>query len=87
MGRTRWRAGQFRVPHGIAIDRDGTVFVADRENSRIQLFTPKGEFISEWTDLARPSQVFIAAVAHAFEITAQKGKYKAINPAQVMMRG
>jgi threonine dehydrogenase-like Zn-dependent dehydrogenase len=29
----------------------------------------------------------IAAVPHAFEITAQKGKYKAINPAQVMMRG
>jgi DNA-binding beta-propeller fold protein YncE len=51
--------GQFRVPHGIAIDRDGTVFVADRENSRIQLFTPKGDFLSEWTDLARPSQVLI----------------------------
>ncbi len=51
--------GQFHVPHGIAIDRAGTVFVADRENSRVQLFTPKGEFVSEWTDLARPSQVFI----------------------------
>jgi DNA-binding beta-propeller fold protein YncE len=51
--------GQFRVPHGIAIDRDGTVFVADRENSRIQSFTPKGEFIAEWTGLARPAQVFI----------------------------
>ena len=51
--------GQFHVPHGIAIDRDGVVYVADRENSRIQLFTPKGEFLSEWTDLARPSQVFI----------------------------
>lgn len=51
--------GQFRVPHGIAIDRAGIVYVADRENSRIQLFTPKGEFMSEWADLARPSQVFI----------------------------
>ena len=29
----------------------------------------------------------IGAVPQAFEITAQKGKYKAINPAQVMMRG
>lgn len=51
--------GQFRVPHGIAVSDEGVVFVADRENSRIQLFTPKGEFIDEWTDFARPSQVFI----------------------------
>ncbi|MSR54709.1 MAG: hypothetical protein EXS09_15690 [Gemmataceae bacterium] len=53
------RPGQFRVPHGIAIDRDGIVFVCDRENSRIQLFAPDGQYLSEWTDLARPSQVFI----------------------------
>jgi DNA-binding beta-propeller fold protein YncE len=51
--------GQFRVPHGIAVDQNGTVFVADRENSRIQLFDPAGLYLSEWTDVARPSQVFI----------------------------
>ena len=51
--------GQFHVPHGIAVDRAGTVYVADRENSRLQLFTPDGEFISEWPDIARPCQVFI----------------------------
>ena len=38
-------------------NRDGIVFVADRENSRIQLFTPTGEFLTEWTDVARPCQV------------------------------
>ena len=37
----------------------GTVYVADRENCRLQLFHPDGEFISEWTDIARPCQVFI----------------------------
>jgi hypothetical protein len=51
--------GQFHLPHGIAIDRQGVVYVADRENSRIQLFTPEGKFISQWTDVARPCQVFI----------------------------
>jgi DNA-binding beta-propeller fold protein YncE len=53
--------GQFRIPHGIAIDREGIVYVADRENSRVQLFTPKGEYLAEWTDVARPTQVCIAA--------------------------
>jgi DNA-binding beta-propeller fold protein YncE len=51
--------GQFQIPHGIAVDRDGVVSVADRENSRIQRFTPKGEYISEWTDVARPCQICI----------------------------
>src|SRR3954452_20818890 len=58
--------GQFHVPHGIAVGRDGTVYVADRENSRLQLFTPDGKFLSEWTDLARPSQVFINPAGDVF---------------------
>lgn len=53
--------GQFRVPHGIAVDLDGTVVVADRENSRIQFFGPDGRFLKEWTDVARPCQVAFGA--------------------------
>src|SRR5262249_51980618 len=37
--------GQFHLPHGIAVDGQGTVYVADRENSRVQLFTPDGKFL------------------------------------------
>jgi DNA-binding beta-propeller fold protein YncE len=49
--------GQFHLPHGIVVDRQGIVYVADRENSRIQLFSPEGEFLAEWRDLARPCEV------------------------------
>jgi DNA-binding beta-propeller fold protein YncE len=49
--------GQFHVPHGIAVDRNGNVFVADRENSRLQSFDPCGKFLGELTDVARPCQV------------------------------
>lgn len=49
--------GQFHVPHGIAVDRHGKVWVADRENSRIQCFTPNGDFVDQWLDIARPCQV------------------------------
>jgi DNA-binding beta-propeller fold protein YncE len=51
--------GQFHLPHGIAVDRQGTVYVADRENSRVQLFAPDGTYLTEWTDVGRPCQVFV----------------------------
>jgi DNA-binding beta-propeller fold protein YncE len=40
--------GQFRLPHGISIDRDGVLFVADRENGRIQKFDMDGKYLGEW---------------------------------------
>ena len=49
------------MPHGIAIDRQGVVYVADRENSRVQIFNRHGQFLGEWTDVARPCQVRVMA--------------------------
>jgi sugar lactone lactonase YvrE len=39
--------GQFQVAHGIDIDAQGQLWVADRENQRIQIFQPDGTFIRE----------------------------------------
>jgi 6-bladed beta-propeller len=45
--------GQFRVPHAIAIDREGTIYVADRENGRIQRFNLDGRYLGEWRHLGK----------------------------------
>ena len=58
--------GQFRIPHGIAVDRQGQVYVADRENSRIQIFASSGKYLREWTDVARPCQVFVDAEENVY---------------------
>ena len=51
--------GEFNEPHGIALDSAGRVFVADRSNSRIQIFDQDSNFIAEWKQFGRPSAVFI----------------------------
>ena len=40
-------APQFRLPHNIAISRDGFVYVADRSNNRIQVFRKDGTYVNE----------------------------------------
>ena len=58
--------GQFRLPHGLVIDRTGRVYVADRENSRIQVFSSEGELIDAWTNVDRPDDVYIDADENLF---------------------
>lgn len=41
------KPGQFIIPHGIAIDKNNIVYVADRQNNRVQLFDTAGNYIRE----------------------------------------
>lgn len=40
--------GQFRLPRSIVIDKEGIVYVADRENGRIERFNLQGKYLGEW---------------------------------------
>lgn len=52
--------GQFRLPHSIWVDKQDRVWAVDRENSRIQIFNTQGEFLDQWIDLIRPTDLFIS---------------------------
>jgi DNA-binding beta-propeller fold protein YncE len=51
--------GQFNVPHSIAIDSKGRIYVADRSNNRIQIFDRSGKFLNQWTNFGTPWGLFI----------------------------
>lgn len=49
--------GEFNLPHGALIQGGRTLYIADRENNRVQVFDLKGEFVSQWTDFAGPTGI------------------------------
>ena len=51
--------GEFNIVHNIATDSAGWVYVADRENHRIQVFDANGKFETQWVNMARPCGLYI----------------------------
>jgi DNA-binding beta-propeller fold protein YncE len=51
--------GQFNLVHSIAIDGTGRVYVADRENHRVQVFDERGTYLDQWNNLHRPCGLHI----------------------------
>ena len=46
--------GCFNIPHNIATDTEGLVYVADRENHRVQIFDSEGRYQDQWSNVHRP---------------------------------
>src|ERR1051325_2859041 len=51
--------GQFNIVHNIVTDSDGWVYVADRENHRVQVFDGNGKFETQWVNMHRPSGLYM----------------------------
>ncbi|MBN1685841.1 MAG: 6-bladed beta-propeller, partial [Spirochaetales bacterium] len=63
--------GEFALPHNIAVDRHGMVYVCDRENRRVQIFDSEGAYLTEWAGLNNPADISIdwsTDVAYVAEI-------------------
>ena len=51
--------GELNIPHALAFDSKGRLFVADRGNNRIQIFDQNGKYIDQWQQFSRPSGIAI----------------------------
>ncbi|HTH82767.1 MAG TPA: peptidyl-alpha-hydroxyglycine alpha-amidating lyase family protein [Mucilaginibacter sp.] len=49
------KPGQFNLVHDIAVDSQHRIYVADRGNNRVQIFSETGKFIDQWPNILNPS--------------------------------
>jgi NHL repeat len=71
--------GQFNLPHNICCDDDGCVYVADRENHRIQVFDRNGLYERQINNLHRPSALALVGRTCPICVIGEIGPYMAVN--------
>lgn len=66
--------GEFALPHALNVAPNGPVYVADRENWRVQVFDPDGEFMTQWRHIGRPSDLILDPGGHFWICDAPNGR-------------
>ncbi|MEJ7607400.1 MAG: SMP-30/gluconolactonase/LRE family protein, partial [Bryobacteraceae bacterium] len=64
-GRKGTADSEFQLVHDVAVDKQGRVYVADRNNQRIQVFDANGKFLTKWTDIGAPWGLYYASKENA----------------------
>jgi DNA-binding beta-propeller fold protein YncE len=78
-GESGTEPGQFNIAHNIAADEDGWVYVADRENHRIQVFDGNGKYKTQWNNLHRPCGLYCCRGKSATFVISELGPGMAVN--------
>ena len=71
--------GQFNIVHNICTDADGWVYVADRENHRVQVFDGNGKYEAQWNNLHRPCGLYMPHGHHPVCYIGELGPGMAVN--------
>jgi hypothetical protein len=71
--------GEFNIPHNIWADPDGWVYVADRENHRVQVFDGDGRYETQWNNLHRPCALCAEAGRHGRFFVGELGPTMPVN--------
>ena len=86
-GTTGTDPGEFNIVHNIVTDEDGWVYVADRENHRVQVFDGNGNYEAQWNNMHRPCALYCCGGKNPQFIIGELGpgmpvnsKYRNIGP-------
>ena len=74
--------GEFNIVHNICTDADGWVYVADRENHRVQVFDGNGKYETQWNNLHRPCGLYMDYTRHPVCYIGELGPVHAGQPQQ-----
>ena len=76
--------GLFNRPTGVCVDKDGDVYVADWLNNRVQVLTPEGRFITEFTGDAALSKWGMAKIESNPDMVRQRNGVRDFSPEKVL---
>ena len=71
--------GEFNIVHNICTDADGWVYVADRENHRVQVFDGNGRYETQWNNLHRPCGLYMDYTRHPVAYIGELGPVMPVN--------
>src|SRR6516165_5443165 len=71
--------GEFNIVHNICTDADGWVYVADRENHRVQVFGGNGKYEAQWNNLHRPCGLYMDYTRHPVCYIGELGPVQPVN--------
>ena len=71
--------GEFNIVHNICTDADGWVYVADRENHRVQVFDGNGTYETQWNNLHRPCGLYMDYTRHPVAYIGELGPVQPVN--------
>ena len=71
--------GEFNIVHNICTDADGWVYVADRENHRVQVFDGNGKYETQWNNLHRPCGLYMDYTHHPVCYIGELGPSMGVN--------
>jgi streptogramin lyase len=76
--------GLFNRPSGVCVDKDGDIYVADWLNNRVQVLTPEGRFITEFTGDAALSKWGVAKIESNPDMIRQRNGVRDFTPEKVL---